>query len=79
MLTEAETAAMKELLKSTTTGSYELKELLGEAWATVPDPTSYGQRFKASVEAGALPGVRGVGRGSDNHHRYEVRAAVTEL
>ena len=72
ILTERELFQAQHLISNCRPGIYELKAIFDDAWDRVPSPTEYGLRFKATVNAGLLMGIRHVGVRSDNHNLYEI-------
>lgn len=72
MLDKEELATVKEILKYTPPGLYELSELFGSEWHRQGRPRAYGKWFKASVFADALSRVRWIGQKSNRHQVYEV-------
>lgn len=59
-------------IDATEPGEYEVKDIVGEKWDMIANPTDWGRRFKQSVEAGDLTGIQNVGRNVQNHQIYRV-------
>lgn len=62
----------QQVINDSTPGPYELKDLYGDLWDQVDSPTTFGARFKKTVEAGELEGIVWKDRRSNNHQVYEV-------
>ena len=62
----------QQAINDSTPGPYELKDLYGDLWDQVDSPTTFGARFKKTVEAGELEGIVWKDRRSNNHQVYEV-------
>ena len=56
-LDEVELADAAEVVRGAMPGTYTLKQLYGPRWKAIASPTTFGMRFKASVEAGRLQGI----------------------
>lgn len=72
MLSEKEIAEAKSLIHVMRPGTYELKVIYGQGWKRVASPTTFGKRFKATVKAGLLPGIRVDQPRTDNHNTYSI-------
>ena len=73
-LTFAHLEAIRALARSRAPGRYTLKEIYGDQWQSVWRPQRFGRLFKLAVVAGALAGVRWVGRKSNKSLLYELLA-----
>ena len=76
MLDKTEVAYAMEAVKKQPAGFYTVRELYSDAWPVDHRPRNYGRRFKAAVVGGTLPGVRWVGKKSNNCLLYQVGAAA---
>ena len=73
MLDDIELKLAKTIISKTASGTYELKDIYLERWALVT-PTSFGKKFKASVEAGHINNISLVNNPkSNNHHTYIIK------
>ena len=73
-LTVAHLEAIRAFARSRGPGRYTLKEIYGDQWQFVWRPRRFGRLFKLAVLAGALAGVRWVGRKSNKSLLYELLA-----
>lgn len=72
MLDKVELAIAIKAISKKPAGLYMVRELYGDAWPIDHRPRNYGRRLKAAVLRGDLPGVRLVGKKSNNCLLYEV-------
>ncbi len=71
-LSNKEILFVKKVIKKRKPGLYELKDLYGDLWEEIDSPTTFGARFKRTVEAGEIEGIAWKDRKSNNHQLYEV-------
>ena len=72
ILNPAELLQAQEIINKTSKGVYVLKDIYGPvAWAGVV-PTTFGNRFKETVETGLLNRIELRLKKTDNHQRYEI-------
>jgi len=72
ILSSTEITQAQNIIISTTSGKYNLKELYGSSWAVVNSPTTFGGDFKETVAQGLLQSIKFVRTRSDNSAEYEV-------
>lgn len=72
-LDSAEIRQAQEAIDAMSPGVYILKEILGDEWEMIHDPTQYGKRFSKSVEKELLTRIRGKDRNTANHQRYRIK------
>ena len=60
------------IVNDTRAGIYELRDIYGDLWELVQNPTSFGMKFKATVVAGLLCNIKLCEKKTNNHHTYEV-------
>ncbi len=71
-LSSAEILQAQAIINRAPPGIYELKVLYGSTWTSITSPTTFGAKFKATVLAGNLMGIRIKSPKTDNHQTYEV-------
>ena len=71
-LTLSEIGQAQALIEKLPAGVYVIKEIYGDQWNSVSSPTSFGAKFKATVEAGLLTGIQVGKLKSDNHRKYTI-------
>ncbi|ABK43885.1 hypothetical protein Mmc1_1374 [Magnetococcus marinus MC-1] len=62
----------QSLIDAISQGVYELSELYGKEWKHIQSPTSFGGKFKSTVEAGLLKRICIGEKKSNNHQTYRV-------
>ncbi len=67
-----ELVSVMRVLKLTPDGLHRLKDFPCRFWNSIECKTKYGIRFKRTVQAGRLPGVRLWGQTVENHQVYDV-------
>jgi uncharacterized protein DUF1413 len=74
LLTKEEIAQAVAIVRVHSHGTFELRQIYGAKWEAISSPTTFGKRFKATVEAGLIPGIHvsQQRRRSDNHHTYTI-------
>lgn len=60
------------LINSMSCGIYELKEIYGGQWAKVATHTTFGKKFKLSVDSNFLKNIQAVSKKSNNHWLYKI-------
>ncbi len=76
LLDQDELKLVEEIRLTAVDGLYRLSELFGEAWVFIIHKTSFGIRFKRTVEAGLIPGVTLYAKTVENHRVYLVTNPV---
>ena len=72
ILNPTEILIAQELINKKPRGIYELKEIYGSIWSSVGPPTTFGTRFKETVETGRLKLIELKPKKTDNHQTYEI-------
>ena len=72
ILSDEELKEAADLIRSAAPGLYTLKQLYGSAWKSKLPPTSFGTRFRMSVQQGHLVGIVFHEKTSSNHAQYNV-------
>lgn len=73
ILKQSEIVQAQEIIDLASPGNYKLKELYGSKWSTVESPTSFGAKFKETVQAGYLHKIWHDLIDSDNSNVYTVK------
>lgn len=73
ILNPAEISKAQEIITRSQPGIYELKDLYGSLWSSVASPTTFGKRFKKTVQAGHLQQIKLLAPPkTNNHYTYEI-------
>jgi len=73
ILTPEEISLAQSIINNSPPGFYELRELYGSQWLKISSPTTFGKRFKETVNTTCLlKNIKQKTLKSDNHHTYEI-------
>jgi len=72
ILSSEEIAQAQEIINKCPSGTYVLTKLYGEEWADVKSPTTFGRKFRATVDAGHLKRIKYFDCKTNNHIIYEI-------
>ena len=71
-LDEDELKEAAEVIRRSPPGTYKLRKLYGDLWIMKRSPTTFGIRFRASVDSERLKGIIFRDTTKSNHNRYDV-------
>ena len=71
-LTTDEIILAQSIINRASAGVYELRNLYGAEWKKISSPTSFGARFKETVNGGYLKQIKPNSLKTNNHHTYEI-------
>ena len=77
-LTEEEIMLAQFIINQKSCGVYELRNIYAQEWEKIKHPTSFGAKFKKSVDNKELDGIRRISLKSNNHHTYEIYKVETK-
>jgi hypothetical protein len=60
------------LINRSTIGIYELRDIYGSDWLKIASPTTFGARFKETVNAGYIERIKISKLKTNNHNTYEI-------
>jgi hypothetical protein len=73
MLTQKELQLIYVCIDKLDSGTYEIKEILGEHWSLIKSPTSFGKRFKKFIRNGGINEITFVNIKTNNHNIYKLK------
>jgi hypothetical protein len=72
ILSSTEITQAQTLIDNTPIGVRELKKIYGSNWKTINSPTTFGKKFKETVNQGLLKNIKFDDTQGDNHACYEI-------